>query len=118
MDYFERKLDDKNRLTIPRELQSELGNEVVITPGFGQYLHLYSKVVWEQEMETALSGDILDERIADLNVKFRMSKSSVKLDSKQGRVTLEAHQMALLSNTREVVLVRAGRYWRIAPKQA
>lgn len=118
MDYFERKLDDKNRLTIPRELQSELGNEVVITPGFGQYLHLYSKTVWEQEMETALSGDILDERIADLNVKFRMSKSSVLLDSKQGRVTLEAHQMALIGNAKEVVLVRAGHYWRIMPKQA
>lgn len=116
MDYFERKLDDKNRLTIPRELQDELGNEVMITPGFGHYLHLYSKSVWENEMETALSGDILDERIADLNVKFRMGKSNSKLDSKQGRVTLEAHQMALLGNAREVVLVRAGRYWRIVPK--
>lgn len=116
MDYFERKLDDKNRLTIPNELQKELGNEVILTPGFGQYLHLYSKTVWDQEMETALSGDILDERIADLNVKFRMGKSIAKLDSKQGRITLEAHQMALLGNTRAVVLIRAGRYWRIIPK--
>ena len=59
MDYFERKLDDKNRLTIPRELQNELGNEVIITPGFGQYLHLYSKEVWDNEMEkfiTAFKG--------------------------------------------------------------
>ncbi len=116
MDYFERKLDDKNRLTIPSEMQSELGNEVVVTQGFGQYLHLYSKTVWDSEMETALSGDILDESIADLNVKFRVGKSISKLDSKQGRVTLEAHQMALLSNARAVVLVRAGKYWRIAPK--
>lgn len=116
MDYFERKLDDKNRLTIPRELREELGNEVMITPGFGQYLHLYSKTVWENEMEVALNGDILDERIADLNVKFRMGKSTAKLDAKQGRVTLEAHQMALLDNTQQIVLVRAGKYWRIVPK--
>ncbi len=118
MDYFERKLDDKNRLTIPRELQNELGNEVIITPGFGQYLHLYSKEVWDNEMETALSGDILDESIADLNVKFRVGKSTSKLDSKQGRVTLEAHQMALLGNSKAVMLVRAGKYWRITPKQS
>jgi DNA-binding transcriptional regulator/RsmH inhibitor MraZ len=116
MDYFERKLDDKNRLTIPRELQSELGNEVVVTQGFGQYLHLYSKEVWDNEMEIALSGDILDESIADLNVKFRIGKSTSKLDSKQGRVTLEAHQMALLGNVKSVMLVRAGKYWRITPK--
>jgi DNA-binding transcriptional regulator/RsmH inhibitor MraZ len=116
MDYFERKLDEKNRLTIPKELQKDLGNEVIITPGFGRYLHLYSKAVWENEMETALSGDILDEKIADLNVKFRLGKSDSKLDSKQGRITLEAHQMALLGNNREVLLVRAGKYWRIQPK--
>jgi DNA-binding transcriptional regulator/RsmH inhibitor MraZ len=116
MDYFERKLDDKNRLTIPRELQSELGNEVVVTQGFGQYLHLYSKEVWDNEMEIALSGDILDESIADLNVKFRIGKSTSKLDSKQGRVTLEAHQMALLTNARTVAMVRAGKYWRIVAK--
>ena len=118
MDYFERKLDEKNRLTIPRELQDELGNEVIITPGFGQYLHLYSNAVWEQEMETALSGDILDEKIADLNVKFRLGKTNSKLDSKQGRVTLEAHQMALLGNSRQIQLVRSGKYWRIQAKQS
>ncbi len=116
MDYFERKLDEKNRLTIPSELQSELGNEVVVTPGFGHYLHLYSKIVWDGEMEDALLGDILDEAKADLNVKFRIGKSTSKLDSKQGRVTLEAHQMALLGNVRNVVLARAGKYWRIIPK--
>ena len=116
MDYFERKLDEKNRLTIPKELQNELGNEVIITPGFGRYLHLYSKAVWDNEMETALSGDILDEKIADLNVKFRVGKSDSKLDSKQGRITLEAHQTALLGNKREILLVRAGKYWRIQPK--
>ncbi len=116
MDYFERKLDDKNRLTIPSELQAELGNEVVITPGFGQYLHLYARTVWEEQMETALKGDILDEHIADLNVKFRVGKSNAKLDAKQGRITLEAHQMALLSNARNIVLVRAGAYWRVMPK--
>lgn len=118
MDYFERKLDEKNRLTIPSELQNELGNEVIITPGFGQYLHLYSKAVWDTEMEAALTGDILDEKIADLNVKFRMGKSVSKLDSKQGRITLEAHQMALLGNSKAIVLVRAGKYWRIQAKQS
>ncbi len=115
-DYFERKLDSKNRLTIPTDLRDELGPTVVITPGFGKYLHMYSLQVWNNEMESALSGDILDEKIADLNVRFRMGKSVHNLDSKQGRVTLEGHQVALFGRKREIVAVRAGKYWRISAK--
>lgn len=117
-DYFERKLDSKNRLTIPTDLRDELGPTVVITPGFGQYLHMYSQTVWNAEMETALKGDILDEKVADLNVRFRMGKSMHNLDSKQGRVTLEAHQVALFGQSRDVVAVRAGKYWRISARPA
>ncbi len=65
MDFFKRKLDDKNRLTIPKELREEFGSEVVITQGFKNYLHLYPVAVWNNEMEAALQGNILDEHIAD-----------------------------------------------------
>ncbi len=113
MDYFERRLDTKNRLTIPTALHEEFGGEVVITRGFGQYLHVYPKKIWDQEMEQALRGDILDERIADLNVKFRTGRVEAKLDSKQGRITLEPHHLAYAGIGRDIVAVRAGRYFRI-----
>lgn len=116
MDYFERKLDSKNRLTIPKQLRTEFGDTVVVTPGFGKYLHLYPLVVWENDMEPALTGDILDENIADINVKFRSGKTTAKLDSKQGRVTLEAHQLDLLDNCNAIIAVRAGKYWRLTKK--
>jgi len=116
MDFFERKLDDKNRLSLPAKLQEELGPKVVVTRGFGHYLHLYSEKVWNQEMETALMGDILDERIADLNVKFRTGRTVSELDSKQGRITLESHHLAYAGIDREVVGVRAGKYWRISAR--
>lgn len=116
MDYFERRLDTKNRLTIPSALYEELEGEVVITRGFGQYLHLYPKKVWDQEMEPALCGDILDERIADLNVAFRTGRVVAKLDEKQGRITLEPHHLAYAGIGRDIVAVRAGRYFRITAK--
>ena len=88
-DYFERKLDDKRRLTIPTELREEFSTGIVVTRGFGEYLHLYSKEVWNREVEPALAGGgILDERTADLNVQFRRGKSEAILDQKQGRVPL------------------------------
>ncbi len=114
MDYFERKLDDKRRLTIPTELRNELASGVVITRGFGNYLHLYSVKVWESQVESALTGSILDEAVADLNVKFRMGKTQAELDQKQGRVTLEQHLLDFAHIERDIVAVRAGAYWRIS----
>ncbi len=117
VDYFERKLDDKRRLTIPTELRNEFISGVVITRGFDQYLHLYPKQVWDREVESALGGNILDEKTADLNVRFRMGKTEAELDQKQGRVTIEQHLLDYAEIDRELIAVRAGAYWRIlAPK--
>ncbi|HVQ44995.1 MAG TPA: cell division/cell wall cluster transcriptional repressor MraZ [Candidatus Saccharimonadia bacterium] len=117
MDFFERKLDDKNRLTIPSELRHEFeGGRVVITKGFAKYLHLYTEKVWNEDMEAALKGDILDERTADLNVQFRSGKTASGMDAKQGRITLEQHLLEYAGIGKEVVAVRAGKYWRISAK--
>ena len=116
-DYFERKLDDKRRLTIPTELRAEFTSGVVITQGFGDYLHLYSKSVWDELVEPALSGNILDEATADLNVRFRMGKAEDILDAKQGRVPIPQHLLQYAGIDRDVVAVRAGRYWRLMAKK-
>ncbi|HRJ06534.1 MAG TPA: cell division/cell wall cluster transcriptional repressor MraZ [Candidatus Saccharibacteria bacterium] len=113
MDYFERKLDDKRRLTIPTELRNEFASGVVVTRGFGDYLHLYSVEVWNQAVEPALAGNILDEKTADLNVKFRTGKTDAELDQKQGRVTIEQHLLDYANIERDLVAVRAGQYWRL-----
>lgn len=116
-DYFERKLDDKRRLTIPAELRAEFASGVVVTRGFGEYLHLYPVEVWNQTVEPALRGDILDERIADTNVRFRMGKIESDLDLKQGRFTLEQQLLDYAKIDKDIVAVRAGQYWRlIAPE--
>lgn len=112
-DYFERKLDDKRRLTIPAELRAEFAGGVVITRGFKNYLHIYPQNVWERDVEPALAGDILDERIADLNVQFRSGQSRAQLDEKQGRITIEQHLLDYAGIDRAVIAVRAGKYWRL-----
>jgi MraZ protein len=114
MDYFERKLDDKRRLTIPTELRAEFASGVVVSRGFGEYLHLYPQIIWDREVEPALAGDnIFDEALADLNVRFRRGKISQALDQKQGRVTLEQHLLDYAGITRDIVAVRVGAYWRL-----
>lgn len=117
IDYFERKLDDKRRLTIPSELRGKFSNGVVITRGFGKYLHMYPKDVWDLQVEPRLSGDILSEETADLNVKFRTGKVETKLDEKQGRVTLELHQLQYAEIDKDIVAVNVGQYYRLVAKE-
>ncbi len=116
MDYFERKLDDKRRLTIPAELRHEFAGGVVITRGFQNYLHLYPKMVWDEEVEPKLKGNILDEQTADLNVQFRMGRVESVMDARQGRIPLDQHHLDYALITKDVVAVRAGKYWRILAK--
>ncbi|HEX8182074.1 MAG TPA: hypothetical protein VF575_00555 [Candidatus Saccharimonadales bacterium] len=113
VDYFQRKLDDKRRLTIPTELRAEFADGVVITRGFKQYLHIYPKSVWDSEVEPQLTGNILDERTADLNVQFRAGKSEDELDDKQGRIAIEQHLLDYAGIDKGVACVRAGKYWRL-----
>ncbi len=114
VDYFERKLDDKRRLTIPTELRLEFASGVVLTRGFKNYLHLYPKAVWDELVEPQLQGNILDEQTADLNIQFRMGKIEAELDQKQGRVSIDQHLLDFAGIDRDVVAVRAGKYWRIS----
>jgi MraZ protein len=115
VDYFERRLDDKRRLTIPAELRQEFMSGIVLTRGFGHYLHLYPKAIWDGEVETALSANdsILDEKTADMNVQFRRGKTEADLDQKQGRITIEQHLLEYAGVDRDIVAVRAGAYWRL-----
>ncbi len=113
VDYFERKLDDKRRLTIPSELRDEFASGVVLTRGFGDYLHMYPQATWDNDVEPELAGNILDERTADINVRFRRGKTSASLDVKQGRVTIEQHLLDYAGIDRELIAVRAGAYWRV-----
>ena len=113
VDFFQRKLDDKRRLTIPTEVRDEFASGVVITRGFQSYLHLYPKAIWDSEVEPLLQGNILDEKTADLNVQFRMGKTDAEIDAKQGRVTLEQHLLDYAGIDKDVVAVRVGKYWRV-----
>lgn len=113
VDYFQRKLDDKRRLTIPTELRAEFASGVVITRGFQKYLHVYPKHVWDDSVEPELKGSILDEQIADLNVQFRTGKVESELDTKQGRITLEQHLLDYAGIDKNVSCVRVGKYWRL-----
>ena len=112
-DYFTRKLDEKNRLTMPVELRQEFASGVVVTKGFGNYLHLYPREVWQNKIEPELEGGLLDEKVADLSVRFRTGKTEAELDLRQGRVTLKQAQLDFAHIDKNVEAIRVGSYFRL-----
>ena len=90
MENFERKLDDKNRLTIPVEVRPEFeGGQVILTKERDNTLALYSQEYWDKVIEPKLVGEYDDDESFKLNRRVRSAQSRMRLDSKQGRITLE-----------------------------
>ncbi len=129
MQYFKRKLDDKNRLTIPTELRHQFTAGVVVTPGFENYLHAYPKELWDGEMQRALAGEwrgadvapaILDRSLADLADQLRDGMVETTLDTKQGRITLDSELLAhagIAAGGEIVATLMPGGYWRLKKPQ-
>jgi MraZ protein len=124
MRYFRRKLDDKNRLTIPAELHDEFaGAKIIITRGFKDYLHLYREDIWNRHFDAAMRGRggeamplMFDEKLADMADEIIEGMNETNLDKKQGRITIDKELMeyAGLDKNREVVATKlVGDYWRL-----
>jgi len=124
MRYFRRKLDDKNRLTIPAELHAEFKTgKIIITKGFQDYLHLYSEKVWDAQFQAATKGRggdampiLFDETLADQADALLEGMSETAMDKKQGRITIDSEllQYAGFDKNREVVATKlVGDYWRL-----
>ena len=113
-DYFERRLDDKKRLTMPSDIRKEFVSGIVITRGFGKYLHIYPKDMWDKNIEKFADKIAWDDHTAaDKIAKFRIGKSEAELDDKQGRITFEKQQLDYAGIDRDIIAVRIGEYWRI-----
>lgn len=124
MRSFRRKLDDKNRLTIPAELHDELGGQkIIITRGFKDYLHMYPEDVWNKHFEDAVKGRggeamplLFDEQLADMADRVVEDMMETTLDKKQGRITIDRKlaSYAGFDKNKEVVATKlVGDYWRL-----
>ena len=67
----------------------------------------------EKVLPAGVIRSILDEQVADLNVRFRRGKSAQELDTKQGRVVVEQSLLDYARIDRQVEAVRVGAYWRV-----
>ncbi|NIT04321.1 division/cell wall cluster transcriptional repressor MraZ [Candidatus Saccharibacteria bacterium] len=77
----------KNRLSLPKKLREDLGEEAVVMRGYEGAVLVVSKKNWSSLVEEVLSGPLTDSQVRD-TARFLMGGAhEVELDS-QGRFVL------------------------------
>ena len=96
-------LDDKNRLTLPAKLRSELGAEVVITRGLDGCLSVYSRAAFEILAQRVGTLDPFSSQARTMQRYFFTGGADTELD-KAGRMVIPARLLAEVGIGREVTV--------------
>ncbi len=97
-------VDAKNRVFIPAMFRMELGQNFIVTKGFGEaYLIIYPMSEWEK-----LIGKIdelgMDKQTRDLKRYIMRSSNPTEMDA-QGRIVLSKEHREYAKLTKDVILL-------------
>ncbi|MGN0458754.1 MAG: division/cell wall cluster transcriptional repressor MraZ [Eubacterium sp.] len=81
------KIDSKNRIAIPASMRSFLGQEFIITKGFGEYISLMPIYEWTAYLTKIRNSKLPTTRKEYITRKVSSSAEKTSLDA-QGRVVL------------------------------
>lgn len=102
------RLTDKDRISVPKRLRSELGEEMVVARWYEDCLVLVSKNSWEVLLKRLTGGStIITSSIRDIDRFILGLAFEVKLD-KQGRFILPKVLLDYAGITTEVIFVGLG----------
>ena len=110
---FEHSLDDKFRIIVPQRFRFKLGEEFVLTIGFGngRHIRVYPMDVWNRMEEQLVSRDVHDEFDPDLVILQRMFGSCEYASyDQQNRLSIPRHlrEFAGLQEADMAVIVGSG----------
>ncbi len=106
MGEYHHNIDDKNRLVIPSNFRSSLGETFIVTRGLEKCLYIYTEAEWHKMVEK-LSSLPFTKKDARVVVRSLFSAAaSCNLD-RQGRINITSQQLIHADITKECVLIGA-----------
>ena len=87
---FTHKLDDKNRLTLPKSFLKDLGKSVVITRGLDKSLFLYPKKEWKKVVEKIKELSFTQSKARGFARFMLAGAYEIQVD-KSGRILIPEH---------------------------
>jgi len=110
---YDHALDDRGRITIPRKIRQELGNdEVIVSRGFDACIFGFDRESWEREAAKQLEAPVTDERGRLVRRYMFAGAEKVEVD-KLGRILLPALLKEYAGVTGKIMVVGAGDHFEI-----
>ena len=104
---FSHKIDDKKRLSLPKKLQHNLGEVLILTRGLDNCIFAYTEESW-REISEKIAAMPLGQKAARNFSRFLLGSAiEVSLD-KSGRVLIPDNLKDFAEISEEVVIVGAG----------
>lgn len=116
---YDHALDERGRITLPRKIRQELGDErdVVLARGFDTCIFGFDRSSWEKEAGKHLETPVTDERARSLRRYLFSGAQKAELD-KLGRILLPAQLKEYASISRNVTIIGAGDHFEIWDKKS
>ena len=99
---YEHTLDDKSRVSLPRQFRTGLGRKVVMTRGLDNCLFVYSRSSWEKVAAKLQELSFAQADTRGFNRFILSGAAEVEVDS-AGRVLIPEHQRAFAGLSKTLV---------------
>lgn len=99
-------IDDKNRLVIPSQYRSSLGETFIITRGLEKCLYVYTMSEWQSIVDKLASLPFTKKDARTFTRSFFSAAASCTLDT-QGRININSNQALYANIEKECVIIGA-----------
>ncbi len=104
MGEYHHNIDDKNRLVIPSNYRSSLGESFVITRGIEKCLYIYTNKEW-QNIVNKLNTLPFTKKDARTFIRTFFSAAASSTIDRQGRISISENQASYANLTKECVII-------------
>jgi MraZ protein len=99
---YEHTLDEKKRVSLPKQFRTGLGKKLVMTRGLDNCLFVYSRASWEKVAVKLQELSFAQADTRGFNRFILSGAAEVEIDA-AGRVLIPEHQREFAGLTKEVV---------------
>jgi MraZ protein len=113
---YDHVLDDRGRITLPRKIRQELGNDIVIlSKGFDSCIFGFDRESWDKEAAKHLESPVTEEKGRELRRYLFAAAEKSEID-KLGRILMPTHLKEYAGIKGEVKVIGAGDHFEIWDK--
>lgn len=113
---FEAKIGEKHQISFPKKFRDELGNKLIVTKGFENYLIVVSEERWKTLLEGTEGRPFTNNSTRKLQRFLLGNATFVELDNK-GRFVLPEYLRKYASITDEIIYAGIERFVEIWDKK-